>query len=171
MHVSPIGICLSQVARCGVGLVGSGRVPARRVTRRSGDRRRTSMTRLGAESWRASQHNRTPKPAIRLHRPAADPLAHRLRHPVSMDLRWMTTVDADAVVAASHLFDYDARSQWTSGFLRSPTTTWVSPTSTGRRPGSFRASRSPTPTRGLRCSSTNSPSMSSFSDEASVTHS
>jgi len=32
----------------------------------------------------------------------------------------MTTVDADAVVAASHLFDYDARSQWTERFLAQP---------------------------------------------------
>ena len=32
----------------------------------------------------------------------------------------MTTVDADAVVAASHLFDYDARSEWVERFLAQP---------------------------------------------------
>ena len=32
----------------------------------------------------------------------------------------MTTVDADAVVAASHLFDYDARSKWAERFLVQP---------------------------------------------------
>ena len=37
-----------------------------------------------------------------------------------MDLRWMTSGDADAVVAASHLFDYDACSQWTERFLAQP---------------------------------------------------
>lgn len=77
-----------------------------------------------------------------------------------MDLRWMTTVEADTVVAASHLFDYEVRPEWARDSWRSPVITWASPTSTDRRPGSFQASSSPTPTREPRCSSTNSPSMS-----------
>jgi ribosomal protein S18 acetylase RimI-like enzyme len=37
-----------------------------------------------------------------------------------MELRWMTPADADAVAAASHLFDYELRSEWVQQFLTQP---------------------------------------------------
>jgi ribosomal protein S18 acetylase RimI-like enzyme len=37
-----------------------------------------------------------------------------------MELRWMTTADADAVAAASHLFDYELRPEWVGHFLAQP---------------------------------------------------
>jgi ribosomal protein S18 acetylase RimI-like enzyme len=37
-----------------------------------------------------------------------------------MELRWMTPADADAVTAASHLFDYEVRSEWVQRFLAQP---------------------------------------------------
>jgi len=52
--------------------------------------------------------------------PLEDPCADSLRHPMSMDLRWMTAGAADAVVAASHLFDYEVRPEWAERFLMSP---------------------------------------------------
>jgi ribosomal protein S18 acetylase RimI-like enzyme len=43
-----------------------------------------------------------------------------MRHHVSVDLRWMTTVEADTIVAASHLFDYEVRPEWAQRFLAQP---------------------------------------------------
>ncbi len=88
-----------------------------------------------------------------------------------MDLRWMTTVDADAVMAASHLFDYDARSQWTERFLAQPDHHLGIAYVDGAPAGFVSGVEVTHPDKGLRCFSTNSPSMSSLSDEASVTHS
>jgi ribosomal protein S18 acetylase RimI-like enzyme len=39
---------------------------------------------------------------------------------VTTELTWMTHVDADAVAAASHLFDHDVRHEWAERFLRQP---------------------------------------------------
>jgi ribosomal protein S18 acetylase RimI-like enzyme len=43
-----------------------------------------------------------------------------IRHPVFMELRWMTPVDADAVSAARHLFDHEVRLEWVEHFLAQP---------------------------------------------------
>jgi ribosomal protein S18 acetylase RimI-like enzyme len=37
-----------------------------------------------------------------------------------MKLHWMTPADADAVAAASHLFDHQLRSEWVRHFLAQP---------------------------------------------------
>lgn len=37
-----------------------------------------------------------------------------------MELRWMTPADADAVVAANHLFDHELHSEWVGHFLAQP---------------------------------------------------
>jgi ribosomal protein S18 acetylase RimI-like enzyme len=37
-----------------------------------------------------------------------------------MELRWMTPADADAVATASHLFDYEVRSECVQRFLAQP---------------------------------------------------